>query len=50
MSNGERLQKTMDEAVRKYDQLPEYLKRESSQPQSASIYRTVRPTADAKKR
>jgi len=50
MSNGEKLQKTMEEAARKFDKLPEYLKRDSSRPQSASIYRTVRPTADTKKR
>jgi hypothetical protein len=50
MSNAEKLQKTMDEAVRRYESLPEYLKRDSSRPQSASIHRTVRPTADTKKR
>jgi hypothetical protein len=50
MSNADKLQKTMDEVSVKYQKLPEYLRRESSRPQSASIYRTVRPTADTKKR
>ena len=50
MSNAEKLQKTMDEATRRYEKLPEYLKRESARPQSAALYRTVRPTADTKKR
>lgn len=49
MSNAEKLQKTMNEASARYEKLPEYLKRESARPQSASIYRTVRPTADTKK-
>lgn len=50
MTNAEKLQKTMIEASREYKELPEYLKRESARPQSASIYRTVRPTSEAKKR
>lgn len=50
MSNAEKLQKTMDDAARKYERLPEYLKRDSARPHSASLYRTVRPTGDAKKR
>jgi hypothetical protein len=50
VSNAEKLQKTMNEASRKFQSAPEYLKRESSRPQSASIYRTVQPTADTKKR
>ncbi len=50
MTNGEKLQKTMEEASRNFQKLPEYLKRESSRPQSASIYRTVQPTGDPKKR
>lgn len=47
MSNAEKLQKTMVDAAKKFDQQPAYLKKESSRPQSVSIYRTVRPTADA---
>jgi hypothetical protein len=50
MTNAEKLQKTMTEVSRKYEKLPEYLKQESARPQSASIYRTVRPTGDVKKR
>jgi len=50
VSNGEKLQKTMDEASRRFQNAPEYLKRDSSRPQSASIYRTVQPTGDTKKR
>jgi hypothetical protein len=50
MSNAEKLQKTMNDASQKFQNAPEYLKRESSRPQSVSIYRTVRPTADTKKR
>lgn len=50
MSNAEKLQKTMNEASRRFQNAPEHLKRESARPQSASIYRTVQPTADAKKR
>jgi hypothetical protein len=50
VSNGEKLQKTMNEASRKFQNAPEYLKRDSSRPQSASIYRTVQPKADTKKR
>ncbi|MGH9424143.1 MAG: hypothetical protein ACRD3J_29495 [Thermoanaerobaculia bacterium] len=49
MTNAEKLQKKMDEVSRKYENLPEYLKRDSARPQSASIYRTVRPTSDTKK-
>jgi hypothetical protein len=50
MSNAEKLRKTMEEAVRKFERLPVYLKKESSRPQSASIYRTVRPTGETKPR
>jgi hypothetical protein len=50
VSNADKLQKTMNEAIEKYQKLPEYLKRDSARPQSASIYRTVRPTADTNKR
>ena len=50
MNNAEKLQKTMEEAARRFDQQPAYLKKESSRPQSASIYRTVRPTNETKKR
>jgi hypothetical protein len=50
MSNGEKLQKTMNEASREYEKLPGYLKQEASRPRSASIDRTVRPTSDREKR
>lgn len=50
MNNAEKLQRTMDEVSREYQKLPEYLKKDSSRPRSASIDRTVRPTSDTKKR
>jgi hypothetical protein len=50
VNNGEKLQKTMEETSRRFQNAPEFLKRDSSRPQSASIYRTVQPMADTKKR
>jgi hypothetical protein len=49
MSNGEKLQQTMERALREYDKLPDWAKQPSARPNSASIYRTVRPTSEVKK-
>lgn len=47
MSNGEKLQKTMDDASREYKNLPAWLKQDASRTPSASVVRTVRPTSDS---
>lgn len=50
MSKGEKLERTMKLGAQEFKQLPEYLRRESSRPQSVSLDRTVRPSSETKKR
>jgi uncharacterized phage infection (PIP) family protein YhgE len=52
MTNAEKLQKTMDEASRLYEELPAWLKTatKASSASSASVQRTVRPGSEEQKR
>jgi len=48
MSNGEKLQKTMNEASELYKKLPEWVKKQTTA-SSASVERTVRPMSENRK-
>jgi hypothetical protein len=50
VSKGEKLERTMKQGAQEFKQLPEYLRRESSRPQSVSLDRTVRPSSETKRR
>jgi hypothetical protein len=48
MSNGEKLQKTMNEASELYKKLPEWVKNQKTST-SAAVERTVRPMSEKRK-